>query len=193
MWPRRTIRYLKGKTEGSLRGVEEVVGGVWNAEFLAEVRSVAAGGRCFAPFGVETLDGCGAGQHAAAIVADDVDEKPRNRIGVRRRRIGNGFAGNTAAVVRFPGRSGEMFAEGLAILVEELGVGSLQRPSKLRAVSLAGVDLVALGMDLEKKLFLGGRLDLLWDFLRGGGERKNSACGDEQRGGNESANVIGHG
>src|SRR6266852_1868897 len=86
-----------------------------------------------------------------------------------------------------------MFAEGLAILVEELGVGSLQRPSKLRAVSLAGVDLVALGMDLEKKLFLGGRLDLLWDFLRGGGERKNSACGDEQRGGNESANVIGHG
>src|SRR5713101_8449858 len=151
---------LNRKTEGSLLGVEKVVGGVWNAELLAEVRSVAARRRCFAPFGIETLDGCGAGQHAAAIVADDVDEKPRNRISVRRRRIGNGFAGNTAAVVRFPGRSGEMFAEGLAILVEELGVGSLQRPSELRCVALAGVDLVALGMDLEKKLLIGGWLEL---------------------------------
>src|SRR6267143_5589705 len=131
---------LNGKTEGSLRGVEEVVGGVWNAEFLAEVRSVAAGGRCFAPFGVETLDGCYAGQHAAAIVADDVDEKPRNRLSVGRRRVGNGFAGNTAAVVRFPGRSGKMFAEEFAILVEELGVGSFQRPGELRGVTLAGVD-----------------------------------------------------
>src|SRR5229473_3767772 len=193
MWPRRTIRYLKGKTEGSLRGVEEVVGGVWNAEFLAEVRSVAAGGRCFAPFGVETLDGCYAGERAAAIVADDVDEKPRNRLSVGRRRVGNGFAGNTAAVVRFPGRSGEMFTEEFAILVEELGVGSLQGPSELRGVALAGVDLVALRMDLEKKLFVCGWLELLRHLLRGNTERKNRARGGEQRGGRESANAIAHG
>src|SRR5258708_17438544 len=170
MWPRRTIRYLKGKTEGSLRGVEDVVGGVWNAEFLAEVRSVAAGGRCFAPFGVETLDGCCAGEHAAAIVADDVDEKPRNRLSVGRRRVGNGFAGNTAAVVRFPGRSGEVFAEGFAVLVEELGVGSFQRPGELRGVTLAGVDLIALRVDLEKELLVGGRLR---ELLRGERERNS--------------------
>jgi len=40
-----------------------------------------------------------------------------------------------------------MFAEGLAVLVEELGVGSLEDPGVLRDVLLAGVDLVALGMD----------------------------------------------
>ena|ERR1700720_165499 len=159
MWPRAELsRILNGKTGGSLRGVEEVVGGVWNAEFLADVRSVATGRRCLTPFGVEALDGRYAGEHAAAIVADDVDEKPRNRIGVRRRRVGNGFAGYAAAIVRFPGRSGEMFAEVFAIVVEELGVGSLQRPGELRGVTLAGVDLVALGVDLEKKLFVGGRL-----------------------------------
>jgi hypothetical protein len=108
------------------------------------VRSVASRRWCFAAFGVEALDGCDAGENAAAIVADDVDEKPWNGIGVRRRRIGNGFAG------------GEMFAEEFAILVEELGVGSLQRPSELRGVTLLGVHLVALRMELEKKLFLGG-------------------------------------
>jgi len=50
----------------------------------------------------------------------------------------------------FPGRRGprrKMFAEGLAVLVEELGVGSLEDPGVLRDVLLAGVDLVALGMD----------------------------------------------
>ena len=58
-----------------------------------------------------------------------------------------------------------MFAVWFAILVEELGVGSFQRPSKLGAVSLAGVDLVALGMDSKEKWFVGGRLELLGDVL----------------------------
>ena len=111
-------RIANGKTEKSLWGEEEVVGGVGNAEFLAEVRSVAAGRRCLAPVGVEALDGGSARKDAAAIVADDVDQKPGNRISVGRGRIGNGFAGDTAAVVGFPGRSREMFAEGFAILVE---------------------------------------------------------------------------
>jgi hypothetical protein len=142
--------------EGLFRHVEEIVSRVRDADFLADVRSVASGRWCFATFGVEALDGCDAGENAAAIVADDVDEKPWNGIGVRRRRIGNGFAGDTAAVARFPGRSGEMFAEEFAILVEELGVGSLQRPSELRGVTLLGVHLAALRMELEKKLFLGG-------------------------------------
>src|SRR5712692_1749851 len=178
---------------GLFRGVEEVVSGVWHADFLANVRSVAAGRWCFATFGVEALDGCGAREHAATIVAEDVDEKPWNGISVRRRRIGNGFAGNTAAVTRFPGRSGEMFTEGFAILVEELGVGSLQGPSELRGVTPAGVDLVALRMDLEKKLFLDGWLDLLRHLLRGNRERKNRARGGEERGGCESANAVAHG
>jgi len=83
-------------------------------------------------------------------MAKDRDEKPWNGIGVRRRRIGNGLAGDTAAVVRFPRRSGEMLAEQFAVFVEELGIGSLQRPSELRGVTLADVDLVALRVDLKK-------------------------------------------
>jgi hypothetical protein len=90
------------------------------------------------------------------------------------------------------GRASEMFTEGFAILVEELGVGSLQRPSELPGVTLAGVDLVALRMDLEKKLFFGTWLDLLRDLLRGNREGKNRARGGEQRGGCESANAVAH-
>jgi hypothetical protein len=54
-----------------------------------------------------------------------------------------------------------MLAEGFAVLVKKLRVGSLQRPSELRAVTLADVDLVALCMDPKKKLCVGGRLELL--------------------------------
>jgi hypothetical protein len=38
-------------------------------------------------------------------------------------------------------------------------------------------------MDLEKKLFVGGRLKWRRDFLRGNRGRKNRHRGDEQRGG----------
>ncbi len=186
------FKRLRRKVKGGLfRRVQEVVSGVWDADFLADVRSVASGRWCLATFGVEALDGCDAGEHAAAIVTDDFDEKPGNGIGVRRRRIGNGFASNTAAVVCLPGGSGEMFTEGFAILVEELGVGGLQRPSELRGVTLAGIHLVALRMDLEKKLFLGGWLDLLRNLgCAGNRERKNRARGGEQRGGCESTNAY---
>src|SRR5580704_5866227 len=107
------LRNRGNLVEGSLRGVEEVVGGIRHAEFLADVRSVAAGRGRFAAFGVEPLDGCSAGEHTVAFVGDNVDEKPGNRIGVGRRSVGNGFAGDTAAVFRFPGGPGEMFTEGL--------------------------------------------------------------------------------
>ena len=43
-----------------------------------------------------------------------------------------------------------MFTEGFAVFVEELRVGSLQPPDELRGVTLAGIDLVALGMNLKQ-------------------------------------------
>ncbi len=43
-----------------------------------------------------------------------------------------------------------MFSEGLAVFVEELSVGSFQSPSEFGRISLAGVDLVALSMDLKQ-------------------------------------------
>src|SRR6267378_1756726 len=101
-------RSLSRRAAGLLGGEEKIVGGVWCTHFLADVRSVAAGGGCFAAFGVEALDSCGAGEDAAAFVGDDVDQEPGNRIGVGRRCVGDGCAGHTAAIVGFPGRSGEM-------------------------------------------------------------------------------------
>jgi hypothetical protein len=105
-------------------GVEEVVGGVGGAGFLAGVGGVAAGGGRFAAFGVEALDGGGAGEDAGAVMSEDGDEEPRNGIGIGRRSVGDGFAGDAAAIVGFPRGTGKMLAEGFAILVEELGVGS---------------------------------------------------------------------
>src|SRR5712675_1338191 len=135
-------RSLSRRAAGSLGGEEQIVGGVWRTDFLADVRSVAAGGGCFASFGVEALDGCGAGEHAAAFVGDDVDQEPGNGIWVGRRCVRDGFAGDTAAIAGFPRRPGEMFAEGLSVVVEELRVGGFQRPCELRGVGLADVDLI---------------------------------------------------
>jgi len=68
---------------GLFPGVEKVVGGIGNADFLAAVRSVAAGRGRFAASGVEALDGGGAGEHAGTFVAHNVDQKPGNGVGVR--------------------------------------------------------------------------------------------------------------
>lgn len=97
-------------------------------------------------------------------VADDVDEQPRNRTRIVPIYARNGFARHPAAVSGFPCRSGEMFAEQLAILVEELCVGRLELPRKLAGLFLADVDLVALGADLEKKFLAAERLEplLVW-------------------------------
>jgi hypothetical protein len=58
-----------------------------------------------------------------------------------------------------------VFAEQLAILAEELGVGSLEHPSKLAGIFLADLDLVALGVNLEKELLAAERLEL-WGISR---------------------------
>jgi hypothetical protein len=56
-----------------LWSVEQVISGVWHADLLADVGTVAVGRTRFAAFGVEALDGRGAREHAAAFVAYDVD------------------------------------------------------------------------------------------------------------------------
>src|SRR5580704_6629103 len=153
-----------------LRGVEKVVGGVRHTNLLAGVHGIASGRGRFATFGVEAPNGRGAREHAAALVAHDVNEKPGNRIRIWRGHIRDSFARNTASIFCFPGWPSKMFAEGFAVFVEELGVGSLQRPSELRGTLLTDIDLIALRMNLKQKLFAGGRLELLRNFLRGGRE-----------------------
>ena len=107
---------------------------------------VAAGARCFATFSIEPLDGSDAGEDAVAIVANDLDEKPGNGFSIRRSNRDRGFAGNAAAVICLPGRSGEMLTEKLVFLVEELSVGSLQGSIELGRFTFTSVDLVAFGV-----------------------------------------------
>ena len=146
----RFPRYIGLPCSGLFRSVEKVVGGIRYADFLARVCRVAAGCGCFAAFCVEALDGCGAGEYAAAFMAHDVDEKPGNGISIRRRHIRNGFAGNAAPVICFPGRSGKMFAERFSVFVEELSVGRFQPPREFRGTFLADVDLISLRVNLDK-------------------------------------------
>ena len=42
-----------------------------------------------------------------------------------------------------------MFAEQFAILIKKLRIRNLQRPGKLRRITLARVNLIALGMHLK--------------------------------------------
>src|SRR4029077_12529463 len=143
-----------------------MVGGIWHANFLASVDRVATGSRRFAALGVQALNLCHAREHPVALVAYHVDQQPGNGITIGRRNCGNSLALHAAAIAPFPRRSNGMLAKRLAILVEELRLGSLQRPSELRRTFLADVHLVALRVHPEKKLFAGGRLELRRDFLR---------------------------
>jgi hypothetical protein len=129
------------------RGVEEVVGGVGGANFLAGVRGIATGGGGFAAFGVDALDAGGARENAVPFVADYVDQQPWDGVGIGRRGIGDGFAGDAAVIVRFPSGAGEMLAEWFAILIEELGVWGFQDPVELCDTFLASIDLITLGVD----------------------------------------------
>jgi hypothetical protein len=54
--------------------VQEIVGGIRHADFLASVGSVAAGRGCFATLGVEALDGRDAREQSITLVADDIDK-----------------------------------------------------------------------------------------------------------------------
>src|SRR5882724_1108789 len=147
----KCLRSLKAALTGkacanSFWTVEKIVGGVGDTDFLVDVVGVAAGGRGFATFSIEALDGSGAGESAVAIAADDLDKQPGNGFGIRRSNRDGGFAGNAGAVICLPGRSGKMLTEKLVFLVEKLSVGSFQGPGELGRFTLAGVDLVAFGV-----------------------------------------------
>jgi len=154
---------------------EQVVGGIGGAEFLVNMGGIAIGGGSFSSLGVEALDGSSSRKDTLAFVTNHMDEKPGNGIGIRGRGVGNSLAGYAAAVTGHPGGPSEMFAEGFAVGVVEVGVGSFQDPSEIRAIGLAGVDLIALGMERKEESLSGRRLKLRRDLLRGGGKGEQSS------------------
>ena len=154
------------------RGKEGVVGGVRDTGFLVDVAGVAAGGGSFAAFGVEALDGGGVREDAVAFMAGDVNEEPGYGVRVGRVHAGNSFTVDTTGVCGHPGRTGEMFTESVAILVEEVGFGSFEDPRILVAIGLAGVDLVALCVHGEEESLVVGRLKLLGNLLSADGRNE---------------------
>jgi hypothetical protein len=165
----RRKRYEKSEVDLRLGGKEEVVGSVGRAEFLAGVIGIATRAWRFATFGVDALDGGGSCEDASAFMADDVDEEPGDGIGVGRGSVGDGLAVDATGIAGHPGWPGEMFAEEIAVGVEEVGVGSFENPGILAVIRFAGVDLIAFGVDGEEELFAGGRLESGGDLLGGGG------------------------
>jgi len=96
-------------------------------------------------------------------------------------RIGRGgicqrFADDLGAVVGLPGWTGEMFAERLVVFVKKLGVGSFEGPG---TVGFAGIDLIALGVNLEQEFLIGGRLELRWKLLLRNGDKSESRGGNQ--------------
>jgi hypothetical protein len=157
---------------------EEVVGGIRDAHILTSMRAVATWGGSLASLRVKTLDRSNSSEDAFPAVAHHRYQEPRDGVVVGRRRIGCGFSGDAAAVIRFPCGSGVVLAERLAVLVCELRFRTLQRPGELRSAFLAGVDLIALGVDLQKKLFVGRRSQFLRHLLRAGRKtRSDEHCG----------------
>jgi hypothetical protein len=156
------------------------------------VISVAPGGRGFAALGVQALDGSGTRKDAIAFVADDMNEEPRNGIGIGRGSVRNSFAIDAAGVASQPRGSFEMLAEEIAVGVEEVGVWSFQSPGELGAVGLASVDLIAFGVEGEEELFAGGRLELRGNLLGGGGRGREQWGAGEECDGSEGADLAVH-
>lgn len=103
------------------------------------------------------------------------------------------FTDDFAAVIVFPGWSFEVFANnrGLILRIVEIGRGALQNPGVfLIGAGLAGIELRAVGVDLEDQLFRRWRLKVLGNLRAGrprlgkgigagdGGEKKEAAGGD---------------
>jgi hypothetical protein len=89
------LRVISGRRKGSRRNRQR---GLPGRRAKRRSRSRALCRLC-----VEALDGCGAREHAGAFVPHTIDEQPGNGLRVRGGRVGNGFAGDTAAVLRLPG------------------------------------------------------------------------------------------
>jgi hypothetical protein len=184
-------------------GVEEVVGRIGHTHFLIEVIGIATVGWRLPTVCVELLDSRGAREYAIAIVANNLDEKPRNGISIGRTRCDSDFAIHSAAVFRLPARSSGMLARRLALIIEELRIGSFESPIKLRRFTFAGVNLIPSRVELNDKLLVDWRPKERRDLrilLSDNRKRKNAssrenergACRDSKRDGCECANASLH-
>jgi len=131
----------------SLTGVEVIVGGIGALAFSVQVRGVAAFRGRFTVVSVDALNGRDVEKQAVSRASNDVDEEPRNGIGIGRVDVGDGLAGDFAAIGQLPTGSGEMAADDFALFIFQFCVGRFERPRELAVGGgLAGVDLRSSGV-----------------------------------------------
>src|SRR5580698_4680782 len=104
------------------RREEYIVGRIRHPQVLACLSAVAASCGRFAALRMDSLYRCHLCHHTVPTAADNLYQQPGDRVRIGRWHVGRGLAGDLATVVGLPGRTREVPAEGLAVLVVELGV-----------------------------------------------------------------------
>jgi len=143
---------------------------------------VTPAGRRLAAFGVNALNGGDFGERSAAGVTDNVEQQPGDIGGIRSVFTSCRLGGDFAAVGQFPGRSGAMMPDILAVRVGEIRVRSLQGPGELLvATRLANVNLGAGSVRDQHDLFIHRGGDLGRNLRASEVLRRDRAGGEQQK------------
>jgi hypothetical protein len=97
-------------------GIKIIIGGIGNLRLLAQGRGVAVANRRFAAFRMKPLDRGDWTHHAAALMLNNRNQKPRNgfRVG---NRLSDRFPFDLTPIPRLPGRTAEMSGEGFVRII----------------------------------------------------------------------------
>jgi hypothetical protein len=174
-------------------GVKVIIGGISALALGVDVGGVAAFCGRFAVVSVHALNGRDVEKQTVSGAADDMDEKPRNRVGIGRVDVGDGFTGDLAAIGQLPTGTGEMAADDFALIIFQFRVGRFERPRELAIGSgLAGVDLRSGRVSEQHDVLAGRSLNRVWNLgrrnhLGAGGGKAAYHDGDDRCGMLESS------
>ena len=98
------------------------------------------GGRLTA-VSVNALNGRHFREQANAGVSHGIHQQPWNGVGILGVHVGGGFTRNFAAVFQFPGGTGEMASDDVALLIFQLGLGCYEGPTELYRAGPTGINL----------------------------------------------------
>ena len=144
----------------SLAGVKVIISGIRTFAFRGDVPGVATCGGRLAVVCVDALNGRDLEKQAVSRASDNVDEEPGNGIGIGGFDMGDGFAGDFAAIGQLPTGSGKMGADDFALIIFQLRVGRFERPGEVAVDGrLAGVDLRSSGVGYKDDAFAGRSLN----------------------------------
>ena len=150
-----------------MAGVKVIISGIRTFVFRGDVPGVATCGGRFAVVCVDALNGRDLEKQAVSRASDNVDEEPGNGIGIGGFDMGDGFAGDFAAIGQLPTGSGKMGADDFALIIFQLRVGRFERPREVAVDGrLAGVDLRSSGVGDQNDMLVSWSLNRVGNFGR---------------------------